>query len=129
LREKVDKLKELKTRVLLISFEEREFWINAWLEETKAKFSLLIDPDRRVYGKYGMISSRRRAWGPKTIIYYIMALVRKKRILKTGGDTGQMGGDFIIDGGGRIAMARRSRGPTDRPSIDEIIAVLERLSI
>lgn len=115
--------------MLLISFEESEFWINAWLEETKTKFSLLIDPDRSVYKSYGLRSSRWRVWGPKTIIYYVRALILGKRIFKTGGDTGQMGGDFIVDKEGSIAMARWSRGPTDRPSTDEIITTLEKISV
>ncbi|MBN1572745.1 MAG: hypothetical protein JW984_06045 [Deltaproteobacteria bacterium] len=38
-----------------------------------------------------------------TLICYIAALVRVKRIFKTGGDMGHMGGDYIIDGRGRIA--------------------------
>ena len=129
LYEKIERLKELKTAVLLVSFEEKDFWINAWLHETVTRFPLLVDPDRSVYKSYGLQSSRWRAWGLRTVIYYIKALFRGEHIFKTGGDTAQVGGDFIIDGEGRIAMVERSSGPTGRPSTDQIIATLEMISV
>jgi len=34
----------------------------------------------------------------------------------------QFGGDALLDAGGRVAWVYRSRGPEDRPTIDQIAA-------
>jgi peroxiredoxin len=43
------------------------------------------------------------------------------------GDSGQLGGDFIVDQQGIIRMAYRSHDPTERPKIEEIIQVLDEI--
>jgi len=123
--DKDDELKSLNTSVLLVTFEDKPYWINIWLEEAGADYPFLLDVERRVYGIYGLRYSKWRVWSPKTLAQYFLAIVHRKKFFYTGGDIGQMGGDFVIDGNGKILMAHRSMEPADRPSMDEIIATLK----
>ena len=61
---------ELNTQVLIISFGTLPA-AQAWLEETCAPFRLLLDPERTVYGAYGVERSLLRSWNLKTIWRYI----------------------------------------------------------
>jgi len=44
------------------------------------------------------------------------------------GDSGQLGGDFIVDANGVIQLAYRSYDPTDRPPMSELLNVLAHCS-
>ena len=43
------------------------------------------------------------------------------------GDSGQLGGDFIVDQQGMIRMAYRSHDPTDRPTLEVILQALDEI--
>lgn len=114
--------------MLVVSFGT-EFWVRAWLEQTQAPFPLLLDPERAAYRAYGLQRSMARAWGLRSGWYYFKAVVfqRRRFISSHGDDTGQMGGDFIIDCHGVLRLTHPSRDPTDRPSVEQLLAALARL--
>lgn len=116
----------LNTEVVAISFGA-EWWARAWLQETQSPFPVLLDPTLAAYQAYGLERSAVRSWGVKTLWYYARALARGEKLLEKRGDTHQLGGDFIVDANGLIQLAYPSQDPTDRPSIEELFAVLRRL--
>ncbi|MFQ5613494.1 MAG: AhpC/TSA family protein [Anaerolineae bacterium] len=122
-----DAIKSLNAEVLLVSFGT-EYWVRVWLEETQSPFLLLLDPDRAAYRAYGLERSLLRSWGGKTIWRYARLLLAGRRWRGIQGDSGQLGGDFIIDAGGLIRLARPSQDPTDRPPVADLLAVLEELN-
>jgi peroxiredoxin len=126
LRHHYHQIVALNTEIVTISFETGH-WLQVWLAETEAPFPVLLDPDRRAYQAYGLERSWWRSWGPKNLWYYAVARWHGQRAPTTGGDTHQLGGDFIIDAAGIIRLVHRSHDPTDRPSIAELLAVLEQL--
>lgn len=109
--------------VLLISFGI-EAWARAWLEDTGVSFPLLLDQERRVYRTYDLDHSIARVWNLNTLWYYVRALLAGRELHPIKGDPHQLGGNFLIDGDGRIRFAHRSREPTDRPSVDELVEVV-----
>lgn len=127
LRPYYEAIKALKTEVFLISFETG-YWLQVWLAETEAPFTLLLDPTRRAYQAYGLERSWLRSWGLKNLWYYTRTRLSGRQLHKTGGDTAQLGGDFIVDAKGIIHLAHRSREPTDRPSAAELLAALKQLN-
>jgi hypothetical protein len=44
-------------------------------------------------------------------------------------DALQLGGDFVLDSAGRLFYAYRSAEPTDRPSVEDLLAVLRRAAV
>jgi len=121
-----EKLKALNTKVIIISFGSSPN-AEAWLKETCAPFNLLLDSERVVYRSYGLERSFLRSWGPKTIWRYMRLLAAGRKWRGIQGDPAQLGGDFIVDTKGIVQLAYQSHDPTDRPSVDDLINVLQQL--
>ena len=68
-----------------------------------------------------------RVWGPATLRAYAGLVRRGARLERPKEDTSQLGGDFVVDRDGRIAYAYRSRGPADRPPVDDVVAAVRAL--
>ena len=117
----------LKTNVVTISFGTPH-WAQVWLEETQSPFPLILDRERAAYQAYGLERSLLRSWGWQTLSYYARALMSGEQWQGIRGDSGQLGGDFIVDSKGIVRLAYPSRNPTDRPPVEELLSVLQRLT-
>lgn len=126
LRPYYDQIKALNTEVIVISFETG-YWVQVWLAETETPFPLLLDSARSAYQAYGLERSLLRSWSPKNLWYYAKAWLTGRSVHVTGADTGQLGGDFIIDANGIVRLAYRSQDPTDRPPVANLLALLKQL--
>lgn len=122
-----EEIQALNGEVIAISFGTR-YWANAWLQETAAPFSLLLDPERSAYQAYGLQSSVFRSWMPQNLWYYLRAVMQGRELFGKRGDPHQLGGDFIVDKQGVVRFAHPSRDPTDRPSVETLLAVLRELA-
>ncbi len=90
---------------------------------------VVTSPDQSAYRAFGLgRGSFRQIWGTKTVKRYA-------EIFRTDGfgnlrrpvdDTRQLGGDFVIAPDGRLIYAFSSTGPADRPSVDDLIAAINR---
>ena len=49
-----------------------------------------------------------------------------RKLQPKGGDTSQLGGDFIIDSQGKIQLAYRSHDPADRPPVEDLLEIIEK---
>jgi len=109
----------------------------ARLEEYQRNRSLsvpvLIDREREVYRAYGLgRGSLRDVWGRATLRRYaeiLRASGLRRWLSDMSGrtdDTRQLGGDFVISPEGDLAWSHRGSGPADRPSIDALVAEVER---
>ena len=66
-------------------------------------------------------------WGPSTLWYYLKRLAQGEAPKRSGGaDRNQLGGDVILRRDGSGGWIYRSRNPSDRPSVDEVLRALER---
>lgn len=89
--------------------------------------AVATDEDRAVYRAYGLgRGSTWKIWGPKVVLTYVRLLRKGGRIEKPSEDTSQLGGDFVIGRDGRIAYVFRSKGPDERPSVDDLLAAVRR---
>jgi peroxiredoxin len=85
-------------------------------------YPVLADETLVVYRAYGLRrGSLWRVWGLGAIRAYARLLRRGGRLERPTGDTLQLGGDFVVDRDGRLAYTYRSRGPDDRPSVDDLL--------
>jgi hypothetical protein len=117
-------LLSLNTKVLIIS-DGTALGAHKWLEETCATFDLLLDRDRIAYDAYGLEYSLYRSWGIKTMMAYGKLLFGGTKWRGIQGDSGQLGGDVVVDKDGIIQMICRSHDPTDRPGFEQILDVLK----
>ena len=118
----------MQTRVVVVSFGSI-VGAQAWLEETGAPFTFLLDPDRAAYRAYGLEHSVARAWGLKVWGRYAQLMLAGRKWRGIQGDSGQLGGDFIVDTDGVIRWAYRSHDPTDRPPIHQLLTTLSNCSV
>jgi hypothetical protein len=91
-------------------------------------YPVLADPERRAYRAYAL---RRgpwwRVWGPAALRAYAGLVRRGGRVERPTEDTLQLGGDFVVGPTGRLVYAYRSRGPADRPPVDDLVAAVRGL--
>lgn len=116
-------LEALGASVVLISFGTQSLAAK-WIKETRVPFDLWLDPDRAAYRAYGLERSLRRAWAPRVWWAYARLMASGRAWRGIQGDSGQMGGDFIVGPDGRIRLAHRSTDPTDRPSVQDLLQLL-----
>jgi hypothetical protein len=88
-------------------------------------FPLLADPDRRAYRQFDLgRGALHRIWNPGTLILYARLLARGRTMRRATQDTRQLGGDFVIDGEGRLVAGFWPASPDDRPPVEALIEVV-----
>ncbi len=118
---------ELDTRVFIISFGTLPA-LQQWMNEVCGTFTVLLDSERTVYQAYGLERSRLRSWHPRVVWMYVKRWFQREQFFDShGDDTSQLGGDFIVDRNGILRLIHPSHEPTDRPSAEELLAVLKDL--
>jgi len=124
LRQHNVQLEALRAQVMVISFGPMP-GAQAWLKETGASFTLLLDPDRAAYRAYDLEHSLVRSWGPGVWLRYAQLLLAGRRWRGIQGDSGQLGGDIVVDSSGIIRFVHRSHDPTDRPAVRQLLTELK----
>lgn len=121
-----EKFKKHDVRIVVVTFEGGYF-AGQYRAENKLKWPLLVDTNRDLYRKYGMLqASFLDIWGPKTWLAYFREILRGNVPKKSSGDISQRGGDVLIDPLGIIRLHHVGAGPADRPSGEDILQVVEK---
>ena len=123
LRQHTSDLEALKTNVVIISFGS-PYSAQLWEKETQSQFTLLLDPERNAYRAYGLERSMLRSWVLNTFLTYSRLMLNGRKWRGIQGDSGQLGGDFIVNANGIIRLAYYSRDPSDRPSVSHLLDFL-----
>lgn len=98
-----------------------------YVASTGLPWPLLLDHDRELYRGYGLESgSWWQIYNPISILRYIFLILRKRNIGKPGSDYRQLGGDVLVDPDGIVRMHIASETPHDRPSVPDILAVVDQ---
>ena len=116
-------LEQVGIRPLIVTFEAEDA-AREYVIETGLPWPLLVDRDRRLYRIYQMHRARLRdLWGVATMRAYWREARngRFPRLPRT--DTGQQGGNVLIDPGGIVRFHHVGRGPADRPLVKTLLAV------
>ena len=118
---------ELHGRVLVVGFARPEL-LAAYERELGLDLPLYGDPQRALYRALGFgRASVARVWlDPRVWTRYARLVARGRRPRRPEQDTLQLGGDAVFDADARLRWRYAGRGPEDRPSVDELIAALNR---
>ena len=120
-----DRLEELgDAAVVLITFT-RQRNLRGYRARLRLPYPVVSDESRSTYRAYGLGRGRWwRVWGPETLRTYIRLVRHGSRVRRPTEDTLQLGGDFVVGRDGRLLFVYRSKGPADRPSVDELVAAV-----
>ncbi len=127
LRQHAAEIESLKAAVVVISFGPT-LGARTWLQETGAPFRLLLDSEHAAYRAYGLDYSLLRSWGLNVWLRYAQLLLAGRKWRGIQGDSGQLGGDIIVDASGLIRFVYHSHDPTDRPPVNRLLTVLANCS-
>lgn len=102
--------------------------LRLFLNGNPQPFPVVGDPDRVAYRAFGL---ERTSWltflKPSVICGYLRLMLRGVRVKtpNAGEDVRQLGGDFVLDSDGKVVWRFTSADPTARPSVGELLRVLE----
>ncbi|MEM9519207.1 MAG: AhpC/TSA family protein [Actinomycetota bacterium] len=125
-----DRLDELgcDTVVVLVTFAEPGK-LGAYTDRNRLPFAVLTDPSRDSYRAYGFgRGSIARVWGWRAARRYLhlVAAGQWRDLRAPSEDTLQLGGDMVVAADGTLAWGFWGEGPDDRPSVDDLIAAVEK---
>ncbi len=121
-----DRLAAAGCSVLVVCQAKPEV-LSRYLARSDWHVPVVSDPDRAAYAAFGL---ERTGWltflRPKVLAGYARGMLRGYGLKApyAGEDVLQLGGDFVLDRGGRVVFAYRSAEPTDRPSAESLLAAL-----
>lgn len=118
-------LEQRRARVTIISFSAPPY-VRTWLQETGAPFQVLLDSELSAYRRYGLERSLVRTLSPRTVLHYTLNWYKVPLWRYGQEDVTQLGGNFIVDADGKLLLIHRSSEPVDRPTMDQLFAVLDR---
>lgn len=92
-----------------------------------ARTRFVADPNLEAYHAYGLGRlSPWAAYGPKIVWRYLQFISQGKPLQIPKQSTLQRGGDFVIGRDGRITLSLIGKDQSERPSINDILASLQR---
>ena len=122
-----DDIAALGAEVVLIAYDRPGLLGTKMMRGLDVPYTLLFDPGRMGYRAWGM--GRTNLIGamlsPELNWRYLKLLLRGERFLGFAPDMFQLGGDFVVDPGGRIAFAYRMRSNGDRAAVSDLVGALE----
>lgn len=122
-----DRIDELGDAVVVLLTFTRQRNLRGYRGRMGLPYVVLADELRGAYRAYGLSRGPWwRVWGPTTIRAYAGLLRGGARLRRPTEDTLQLGGDFVVGRDGRLVYAYRSKGPADRPPVDDLIAAARR---
>jgi peroxiredoxin len=129
-QQEYEEFRPLGAEVLVIS-QARPEQLAAFLRGQPLPFLLVADPERATYRAFGL---GRTSWAtvlrPGVVLRYLRLLFRGWRLrpASPSEDVLQLGGDFVLDGQGRLVYVYRSADPTDRPTIEALLQAVRQAS-
>ncbi len=111
--------------VVIVTFEDAENALN-YQGETHLEWPVAVDSSRELYNYYGLTKAGFwDLWGFSTWKVYIREMLKGNMPKPARHDIHQRGGDVLINPQGMVKMHHISKGPADRPKIDEVLQMVE----
>jgi alkyl hydroperoxide reductase subunit AhpC len=121
LRRQYDALRAAGGEVLAICFDAPERAAR-YAREQALPFPLLVDEERRVYRAYGLEQGALwRMLMPRVVVGALRLMESGRQLQRPHEDPLQLGGDFVVDPAGLLAVAHPCKDPTDRPIAAELL--------
>jgi peroxiredoxin len=100
----------------------------AFQNEYKFDFPLLVDPELRAYAAAGLRRGVFKSFNFESIANAFRALGRGFRQGRTKGDPWQQGGTFVITPSGDVLFSHVSKVAGDHPDLEDVLTALRKHS-
>ena len=101
-----------------------------WMQTNKDRFPfpLLLDSEMRIHREVGLKRSVAGVWSIPVLIDFAEKLVANKLHVEhyDGDDLHILAGDFLTDSSGKLELAYLGSSSDDRPSVETILAALDK---
>ena len=122
-----DRLEEFGDAEIAVVLFTRQRNLRGYRSRYVDPLSVLTDEDRALYRVFSLGSgSLWQVWGPKVWLKYARLLRGGATFEKPTENTSQLGGDFVVGRDGRLVYVFRSKGPDERPSVDDLLDAVRR---
>lgn len=128
MQDRYSEIQQAGARVLVVTMTQPKL-LTLYLNDKKPPFDFVSDTDLKSYQAFGLGHS---SWGgilkPSVLGGYLRRMLKgfMPRPPNQGEDVMQLGGDFVLDAGQKLVYTFRSKDPTDRPPISELLSAIVR---
>jgi peroxiredoxin len=113
--------------VVLVAFHDPELLTTKMLRDLEMPFVLLLDRSRETYAQWGLGRVPLRAFfSPMVYVKILGQMVAGQKSMGSAPNPNQLGGDFVIDGAGRLAFVNRMKTIYDRAPIPTMLDAVRR---
>lgn len=124
LREQQADLDRYRAAVVTVTFEPSAA-MKQFSRSEGLSYPVLSDPSRRLYAAFGVQRKPQVQLMTRSILVtYLRGLGSGRWPRLPRGDLGQLGGDFVLDGGGVVVFAHLGEDAGDRPPIEAVLAAV-----
>ena len=123
-----ERIEHANAEVVLVAHHDPELMMSKMMHSLNLPFTLLFDSTRSAYHRWGLGNVKLGAFvRPGLYLAIARVLIRRETALGSAPDRNQMGGDFVVDRHGTLVFANRLRSFHDRATVDDLLAVVDRL--
>ena len=116
---------KLGADVIFVAYSDPQELMAKMLSDLEMPFTLLIDPARESYRRWGLGEAGLRQWFSAGLMAAMLkAVLRRDRLFKMSAGPVQLGGDFVIDRRGQLSFVNRLKSFHDRASMPDLLAAL-----
>jgi peroxiredoxin len=117
-----------RAEVVLVVYHDPSLVMRQMLHDLQLPFTLLVDESRASYARWGLALAGWRAIVRPGLYWALFRQkLRGEAIIGTSpGTDRQLGGDFVIDRGGRVTFANRLNSFHDRTPVKRLLEEIRR---
>ncbi len=112
--------------IVVVTFEHAENALN-YQGEAHLEWPVVVDISKELYSYFGMAKAGFwDLWGYSTWKAYIREILKGNLPKSARDDIHQRGGDVLINPEGIVKLHYISKGPADRPDLEDVFGVVEQ---
>ena len=120
-----DEFSRIGAEVVLVAFHDPELVMANLVRELELPYTLLLDPSRQTYRRWGLEQATWRTFLPPGLYRAALRMWRQgeKDMAHIPGPI-QMGGDFVVNREGRLTFVKYMKSYHDRAKVPVLLSAL-----
>ena len=129
-----NEIDRLGAGVIFVAHNDPELLTAKMLHDLELPYTLLLDPARTAYARWGLGEAGMRSWLSLGLFWAaattaLKVWLKKESSLGKAPGRNQLGGDFVVDRTGKLVFVNRLKSFHDRAKITDLLAALRGVAI